>query len=109
MISTHVLDTSLGLPARGIRVVLEMHDGGWREIATGETDHDGRVRELLPPDTSFTSGQFRLRFLTAPYFAARGVRAFYPAVTVEFEVHEATHHHVPLLLSPFGYSTYRGS
>ena len=109
-ITTHILDTSLGRPAAGVRVVLERHHGGaFTEVATGITDADGRVRDLLAPG-ALTRGVWRLVFETGPYFAARGVAAFYPMVPVVFEVTApGEHHHVPLLLNPFGYATYRGS
>jgi len=107
-ISTHVLDTSVGDPAAGVPVALEVaYEGGWAPIGHGVTDPDGRLGDLA---TELTEGTYRIRFDTATYFAATGKRAFYPEVTVVFEVTEPErHHHVPLLLSPFGYSTYRGS
>ena len=103
-LSTHVLDTSLGEPAPGVPVRLErMHDGGWIELAAGLTDDDGRLRDWVPDD-EWHAGTYRLVFDTA----ARSV--FFPEVSVVFFVAEpARHHHVPLLLSPYGYSTYRGS
>lgn len=108
-ISTHVLDTSAGAPARGVPVSLEARrEDGWATVGTHMTDDDGRVADLLPDGVA--EGTYRIRFDTGAYFAARGVRGFYPEVTVVFEVANAgEHHHVPLLLSPFGYSTYRGS
>jgi 5-hydroxyisourate hydrolase len=111
-ISTHVLDTSQGRPAAGVGVVLEARvvNGEWREISHAKTNADGRVSALLPAGAALTTGIYRLRFETGAYFAAAGVRAFYPHVEIVFEVHDASQHfHVPLLLSPFGYSTYRGS
>jgi 5-hydroxyisourate hydrolase len=110
-ITTHVLDVSRGKPAAGISVTLEIRgtDGAWQVLGEGETNSDGRVLNLLPPD-SLQTGSYRLKFLVADYFSAQNVAAFYPQVTIEFSVtapHE--HYHVPLLLSPFGYSTYRGS
>jgi 5-hydroxyisourate hydrolase len=106
-LSTHVLDASRGTPAEGVAVSLDHRVGdGWHEVATGHTDRDGRVRDLGAPER----GVHRLRFDTGGYFAGRGVPTFYPEVTVCFEVVDAgEHHHVPLLLSPFAYSTYRGS
>jgi 5-hydroxyisourate hydrolase len=102
-ITTHVLDTSRGRPAAGIPVVLERAlDSGWREVGRGTTDADGRVSDLLAarPD----DGRYRLTFDTGAY------SRFYPEVTVTFVVGGGEeHYHVPLLLSPFGYSTYRGS
>lgn len=110
-ITTHVLDTSLGRPAAGVAVVLEASEaGGWRELGRGRTDGDGRCRALLPEGASLGRGAHRLVFETGAYFAARGVASFHPSVVVVFEVREPSqHHHVPLLLSPFGYTTYRGS
>ena len=106
-LSTHVLDASRGTPAEGVAVSLDRRIGGdWQRLATARTDQDGRVRDLGAPEL----GVHRLRFDTGRYFADRGVPTFYPEVTVFFEVVDAgDHHHVPLLLSPFAYSTYRGS
>jgi 5-hydroxyisourate hydrolase len=103
-LSTHVLDTGLGEPASGVPVRLERaHDGGWLEVSAGTTDDDGRLRDLVP-ESQWHAGTYRLVFDTA----ARS--AFFPEVSVLFFVAEPSrHHHVPLLLSPYGYSTYRGS
>ena len=108
-ISTHVLDTAKGLPAAGVRVKLERQsDGGWIEAGAGSTDSNGRVAQLLADGKPLESGLYRLTFFTAEYF--RGSESFYPEVTVQFEVRDASrHYHVPLLLSPYGYTTYRGS
>lgn len=110
-ITTHVLDTSRGRPATGIDVVLEQLVGGqWEEIGRGRTDEDGRVRALGTNPTSLTAGTYRLIFDTAAFFRALETRAFYPQVTIAFEISDVReHYHVPLLLSPYGYSTYRGS
>jgi 5-hydroxyisourate hydrolase len=107
VISTHVLDTARGQPAEGVPVVLERDAGGWAEVARGVTDGDGRVRELVPGELE--DGRYRLTFDTAQYFRTVGDAAFYPEVSVVFIVAGGGHHHVPLLLSPFGYTTYRGS
>lgn len=110
-ITTHVLDTNLGKPAASVAVRLERMDasGGWHVLASGKTNDDGRVPDLLA-DGGLKLGVHRLTFDTGAYFAAQRVEHFYPQVTIEFVVSELTrHHHVPLLLSPFGYSTYRGS
>jgi 5-hydroxyisourate hydrolase len=106
-----VLDTARGRPAQGVWVVLErVEDGTPSPLARGVTDADGRLRELLPDDVPLEPGTFRLVFDTGRYFAGQGVQSFYPEVAVVFQVRDAgQHHHVPLLLSPFGYSTYRGS
>ncbi len=109
-ITTHVLDVSLGRPASGVPVRLErLAHGAFAELAHGETDADGRCSHLLAPG-SLDPGTYRIRFDLDPYFARDGRRSFYPHVEIVFvveSVHE--HYHVPLLLSPFGYSTYRGS
>lgn len=112
-ITTHVLDTALGRPAQGIDVLLE--DSQARLLAQGTTDSDGRVSELGPSEID--PGVYRLRFFTGPYLSKSQSAsshepnsAFYPEVTVTFTVvDDGSHYHVPLLLSPFGYSTYRGS
>ena len=110
-ISTHVLDTSVGRPAAGIRVQLEWRVGDeWRVVGSGEANSDGRVPNLLPEGAPIAPGEFRLTFDTGQYFAASSTATLYPAVTIVFEVAAGqTHYHVPLLLSPFGYTTYRGS
>jgi len=110
-ISTHVLDLARGRPAAGVGVRLEAREAaGWVEAGGGVTDGDGRVRALLAPGRALAAGAYRLTFELAPYFAAQGVDAFYPEAAVVFEVRDvAQGYHVPLLLSPFGYSTYRGS
>jgi 5-hydroxyisourate hydrolase len=106
-LSTHVLDATRGRPAGGVLVrVEERVDGEWRVLAEARTDRDGRVGSLADPG----EGVHRLWFDTGAYFEAAGVDTFYPEVTVTFTVADAAaHHHVPLLLSPFAYSTYRGS
>jgi 5-hydroxyisourate hydrolase len=110
-ITTHVLDTAQGRPAAGVPIALEQEEGGgWRALGAGATDGDGRLRDLLPEGHALAAGVYRLRFDTGAYFAAHGQVSFYPAVEVRFQVADpAQHYHVPLLLSPFGYSTYRGS
>ena len=103
-LSTHVLDTALGVPAAGVAVTLS--DAGGAVLAERVTDADGRVGGL----PAVSAGVFALRFGTAAYFAASGRPCFYPSVEVRFEVTDAgTHHHVPLLVSPYGFSSYRGS
>ncbi len=107
-ITTHVLDLMSGLPAAGIAVRLERAEAsGWSEQGHATTDADGRVRDGFAP--LMATGRYRLTFATGAYFAARAVASFHPEIVVVFEIHELKHHHVPLLLSPFGYSTYRGS
>ncbi len=106
-ITTHILDTAKGKPARGVPIVLEKKEGsGFKEHGRGVTDDDGRLKTLLPDDMSVEVATYRLTFDVASYQAD----AFFPSVQITFTVRDAgQHHHVPLLLSPFGYSTYRGS
>lgn len=109
-ITTHVLDTARGRPAAGVPVSLYRGtDGGWTEIAEGETDADGRVSDLLKAG-SLEPGPYRIDFDVDAYQGSVGASSFYPAVSITFRVGATDeHYHVPLLLSPFGYSTYRGS
>ncbi len=111
-ITTHVLDTSRGAPAAGVPVVLERRAGvgEWYAVGRGETDADGRQRSLMVEGAAVVPGLYRLIYDTRRYFNAQGVRGFYPQVVVIFETTaDDTRYHVPLLLSPYGYSTYRGS
>jgi 5-hydroxyisourate hydrolase len=104
-ITTHVLDTATGRPAAGIAVLLEHSTPqGWQTLGRGLTDADGRLRTLLPDGPAPATGEYRITFDT------HDRSAFYPSVSVHFTIQDpAQHYHVPLLLSPFGYSTYRGS
>src|SRR5687767_9836398 len=111
-ITTHVLDTARGCPAAGVRVALEQIDPSdrWQVVGHGVTDANGRLRTLLSESVVPSPGLYRLSFDTRAYFAEHGLQAFFPHVLVTFEVAQPDgHYHVPLLLSPFGYSTYRGS
>lgn len=110
-ITTHVLDTMRGKPAAGIRASLEKKIGGaWMKLAAGITNKDGRISDLLPSTFKLSKGTYRMRFDTAVYFRRCKTRGFYPYIDVTFEISDTKeHHHIPLLLSPFGYSTYRGS
>jgi 5-hydroxyisourate hydrolase len=110
-ITTHILDTSRGCPAAGVAVTLEIQrEGRWDKLADGATDDDGRCRTLLADGAALERATYRLRFATGAYQATHGATGFYPFVEVVFAVAEpGQHYHVPLLLSPFGYSTYRGS
>ncbi len=110
-ISTHVLDLALGRPAVGVHVRLEREEGGvWGEIGRGVTDADGRVKSLLPAGESPQPGRFRLGFETGAYFRAQGSGSFHPYIEIAFEVRDTgEHYHVPLLVTPHSYSTYRGS
>ncbi len=110
-ISTHVLDVSRGRPAADVPVLLERCDGKnpYVVVGGGKTDADGRVKDLVP-EGALVAGQYRISFDIGAYFDAHGVEGFYPEASIVFLVRDANvHYHVPLLLSPFGYSTYRGS
>ena len=110
MITTHVLDTAQGKPGKGIAIELERADQGvWKLVGAGITDDDGRLKTLTPPGP-LTAARYRIRFQTGLYFDGLGLATFFPVVEIQFTVADGTQHfHVPLLLSPFGYSTYRGS
>lgn len=111
-ITTHVLDTSRGLPAAGVPVLLESRagSGDWHAVGRGETDADGRLRTLYPEGTPLAPGLYRLKFDTGRYFESQDVATFYPEVVIVFEATPGeAHYHVPLLLAPFGYTTYRGT
>ena len=116
MITTHILDTAAGRPARNVPVELERAAESvfgtsveWTAVGSGVTDNDGRNRQLTP-EGPVEPGTYRLRFKTADYFAATKTAGFFPVVEIQFTIEDgAQHYHVPLLLSPFGYSTYRGS
>jgi 5-hydroxyisourate hydrolase len=111
VITTHVLDTARGRPAAGVAVELEVRDGdAWRPVGRGVTDADGRLRTLVAQGAAIARGTYRLSFDTGAWFRAQGTQAFFPEVRIVFDLADpAMHHHVPLLLSPYGYSTYRGS
>ena len=109
-ISTHVLDTALGKPASGVPIHLQKENGKeWDSITKGVTNADGRIPEFISKDKVLVSGTYRMTFETKTYFEKQKVSVFYPVVHVIFEIKEGQHYHIPLLLSPFGYSTYRGS
>lgn len=110
-ITTHVLDLAEGRPADGVEVRLERREGdGWHPVARGGTDADGRVREWSPPPGALRAGEYRLVFAAGAYQERRGRQGFYGEIVVAFVVRKPEeHHHVPLLLSPHGYATYRGS
>jgi 5-hydroxyisourate hydrolase len=109
MITTHILDLSTGKPAAGVRVVLSsIEDGRRTRIASGVTDPDGRLRDLW--SGKLDAAVYELDFETGVYFSSRGVPPFHPRVSVIFELTDPEqHYHVPLLISPYGYTTYRGS
>jgi 5-hydroxyisourate hydrolase len=108
-ITTHILDTSLGKPAAGVEIILYCNDGDtWKEMARGVTNSDGRISDLLK-EGSVEYGAYKMRFETKDYFDKMKIATFYPYVEIIFDVSTQEHYHVPLLLNPFGYSTYRGS
>lgn len=109
-ISTHVLDVMRGTPAAGLDVTLSRRepDGDWKVVSESVTDADGRVRELTQDELEV--GEYQLRFDTRPYFERSGLDAFYPEIVVVFNLADAASHvHVPLLLSAYGYTTYKGT
>jgi 5-hydroxyisourate hydrolase len=110
-ITTHVLDTSRGRPAANVEITLEVRAGeGWQTLGTGTTDADGRLRTLLPAGAPLEAGVYRLTFETGRYYAASGIATLYPSIAIVFDTQPGeSHYHVPLLVAPFGYSTYRGS
>lgn len=110
-ITTHVLDTSRGLPAQGVAISLfSQVDGQWQELAGGLTNSDGRIIGLLADDLVLPAGSYRMQFNTKSYFDGQQQQGFYPYVDIVFEIDGGGgHYHIPLLLSAFGYSTYRGS
>jgi 5-hydroxyisourate hydrolase len=108
MISTHVLDTSRGTPAAGLSVALDVRRGAdWSRVGSRSTDGQGRVASFS--DAALAAGTYRLTFDTGAYHRGAGVAPFFPEVTVTFDAQSGGHYHVPLLLSPYGYSTYRGT
>ena len=111
-ISTHILDTSRGRPATAVSVALEVLNAGegWSRLAEAETDADGRVAQFGISESQIIPGTYRLIFGVAKYFESLQQKSFYSEVVVTFLIEGAAeHYHVPLLISPFGYSTYRGS
>lgn len=109
-ITTHVLDTSSGIPAAGIEVKLYGQSGNsWNEIASGITNENGRIGDLISADAKLSSGTYKLSFETRKYFEKKAVVNFYPCVEIIFQIDGSSHYHIPLLISPYGYTTYRGS
>ncbi len=111
-ITTHVLDLASGKPAAGVPVTLAARRGeqDWKILGKGTTDADGRLKTLLPEGARVEPGTYRLQFDLVAYFRTKGTESFYPEASVVFTVRDTSlHYHVPLLLSPHGYITYRGS
>lgn len=110
-ITTHVLDTAIGKPAEGIDLTLsQLVNDEWQLLGAGITDSDGRVANLLADEIKLAAGRYKVLFVTETYFKKQKVDAFYPYAEIVFDITgDGEHYHIPLLLSPFGYSTYRGS
>ncbi len=109
-ITTHILDTSIGKPGKNITIQLKRpYENGWQIIAQGVTNADGRIPDLLPAGRCIAPGNYKMVFDTASYFLLQKIQGFYPEVEIQFTVFDNSHYHVPLLINPFGYSTYRGS
>ena len=109
-ITSHILDTTKGKPASGVSILL-FHQGNnnWEEIGKSTTNSDGRVTDLLEEDVIVQAGIYKLKFEVKSYYEQQSIKTFYPYVEIIFEITGSEHYHVPLLLNPFGYSTYRGS
>ena len=109
-LTTHILDTTIGKPAAGVHIILFQHKKEeWIEITNGDTNGDGRIPDLLKKGVIMELGTYKLRFETQKYFSKQSIQTFYPFVEITFVVTTEEHYHIPLLLNPFGYSTYRGS
>ncbi len=110
-ITAHILDTTRGLPAQNVPIALFAQQAGdWQELASGVTNSDGRIVGLLADNVKLPAGVYRMHFATAVYFKANNEAGFYPYIEIVFEIDESgSHYHIPLLLTGYGYSTYRGS
>lgn len=109
-ITTHILDTSKGKPASGVSIILYAQEGSeWKEMSKGITNTDGRIPDLLAKEVLLDAGLYKMRFETRSYFDQQGIKTFYPFVEIVFSIDSHEHYHIPLLLNPYGYSTYRGS
>ncbi len=109
-ITTHILDTTKGKPAEGVTIVLYGGENDeWTELARAKTNSDGRITDLLNKDDLLQYGIYKMRFETKDYFDKDQIQTFYPYVEIIFEIEPDQHYHIPLLLNPFSYSTYRGS
>ena len=109
-LTTHALDTSLGIPAKHMLITLKgLRNNQWKPMSVGITNNDGRISDVLPPGQLLTPGHYTMLFDTANYFKNSNQKGFYPEVSIQFEVTDTNHYHVPLLINPYGYSTYKGS
>ena len=109
-LTTHILDTTKGKPAEGVSIVLfQQSNENWKQLTMASTNADGRIPNLLNKEVILEPGTYKLKFETKEYFAKQGIQSFYPFVEITFTITGSEHYHIPLLLNPFGYSTYRGS
>ena len=110
-ITTHILDTTRGVPAANVPITLFMQQGDdWQKLSDGMTNKDGRIADLLTNNTKLSAGVYRMHFATKAYYSSNDEKGFYPYVDIVFEIDgSGSHYHIPLLLTAFGYSTYRGS
>lgn len=109
-LTTHILDTTKGKPAQGVTAILyQGENDAWAEIKRNITNTDGRIPDLLDKNVLLSKGIYKMRFETKDYFDKQHIPTFYPYVEIIFEINSTEHYHIPLLLNPFGYSTYRGS
>ena len=109
-ITTHALDTSIGAPASNMMISLKgLSANDWKPISVGITNSDGRIGDVLPAGRKLSAGNYMMVFDTKAYYESHNQKGFYPEVSVQFEVTDKSHYHIPLLINPFGYSTYRGS
>ncbi|SFZ89347.1 5-hydroxyisourate hydrolase / 2-oxo-4-hydroxy-4-carboxy-5-ureidoimidazoline decarboxylase [Flaviramulus basaltis] len=109
-ITTHALDTSIGIPANQMLITLKgLRNNQWKPMSLGVTNNDGRISDLLPPGQLLSPGVYTITFNTASYYKSKNQKGFYPEASIQFEVNNTNHYHIPLLINPFGYSTYKGS
>lgn len=110
-LSSHILDIHVGKPASGVKITLSRQEasGHWVEIEERMTDENGRVKDFLESKPTGNEGVYKLTYHVAPYFESQGQDSFYPFIEVVFQIKDDAHYHVPITLSPYGYSTYRGS
>ncbi len=109
-LTTHALDTSIGIPAKHMLITLKgLRNNEWKPMSVGITNTDGRISDVLPPGRLLRPGNYTMTFDTADYYKNNNQKGFYPEASIQFEVTDGSHYHIPLLINPFGYSTYKGS
>lgn len=110
-LSSHILDITTGKPAKDVKITLSKKDenDNWIKIDEKKTDENGRIKDFLKQEGTSNIGIYKLTFHTSPYFNSLGKKSFYPFIEIVFELVDNEHYHVPITLSPFGYSTYRGN